>query len=123
MLITNLVTHAEAGGPLSDTAASQAIDKCARQLASRFDAENGGFGSAPKFPRPAEINVLLCSHTRSTAGGATVESRAPKPSTCLNSGLHIHLLLAQHCRPCVMQNARRLPLNAVVRGTKYARIP
>ena len=77
------MTHAEAGGLISDTAASQAMDKCARQLASRFDAENGGFGSAPRFPRPAEINVLLCSHTRSTAGGATVESRAPEPSTCL----------------------------------------
>lgn len=81
--LTGRVWHAAAGGTLSDTAATQAIDKCARQLASRFDAENGGFGGAPKFPRPAEINLLLCDHTRASAGGATVESRASGPCTSL----------------------------------------
>jgi uncharacterized protein len=30
-----------------------------RQLASNFDAEEGGFSSAPKFPRPSVFNFLL----------------------------------------------------------------
>jgi uncharacterized protein YyaL (SSP411 family) len=30
-----------------------------RQLASSFDAEEGGFSSAPKFPRPSVFNFLL----------------------------------------------------------------
>ena len=30
-----------------------------RQLASGFDSEEGGFSSAPKFPRPSVFNFLL----------------------------------------------------------------
>jgi uncharacterized protein YyaL (SSP411 family) len=53
------------------TAAQQAraIDQCISQLVARFDARLGGFGSAPKFPRPAEINVLLHQHARLVAAG------------------------------------------------------
>ena len=67
---------AESGGTLSDTEAAAALDKCVRQLAGRYDPVNGGFGDAPKFPRPSEINALLCDHLRCTAGNATVEARA-----------------------------------------------
>ncbi|MEW5301111.1 MAG: hypothetical protein WDW36_003991 [Sanguina aurantia] len=41
------------------TLAEGAISSCVQQLAERFDAQRGGFGSYPKFPRPAEINLLL----------------------------------------------------------------
>jgi len=73
---------AESSDTLSDTEAAAALDKCVRQLAGRYDPKNGGFGDAPKFPRPSEINALLCDHLRCTAGNATVEARALfKPST------------------------------------------
>ncbi|KAK9808898.1 hypothetical protein WJX72_005964 [[Myrmecia] bisecta] len=49
---------------LSNAAAIKAMARCAEQLASRHDQERGGFGSAPKFPRPAEINLLLREHLR-----------------------------------------------------------
>lgn len=29
------------------------------QLADNFDSKFGGFGSAPKFPRPVEIQLML----------------------------------------------------------------
>lgn len=53
------------------TAAAQgaALDSCAAQLARRFDARLGGFGGAPKFPRPAELNSLFAQHSRLVAGG------------------------------------------------------
>jgi uncharacterized protein YyaL (SSP411 family) len=35
------------------------LDAGYRQLASSFDSEEGGFSSAPKFPRPAIFNFLL----------------------------------------------------------------
>jgi uncharacterized protein YyaL (SSP411 family) len=35
-----------------------------RQFASAFDARRGGFGDAPKFPRPSELLFLLREHAR-----------------------------------------------------------
>jgi uncharacterized protein YyaL (SSP411 family) len=37
----------------------------ARELAARFDPGHGGFGVAPKFPRPAVYELLLRIHRRS----------------------------------------------------------
>lgn len=48
---------------------ARAIDGAAAQIAARFDAKLGGFGPAPKFPRPAEINLLLHQHARLAAAG------------------------------------------------------
>ena len=76
-------TRVEGAGTLSDTEAAAALDTCVRQLAGRYDPKNGGFGDAPKFPRPSEINALLCDHLRCTAGNATVEARTLLPSTAL----------------------------------------
>ena len=35
-----------------------------REYAGAFDSRNGGFGGAPKFPRPAELLFLLREHAR-----------------------------------------------------------
>ncbi len=35
-----------------------------RQFAAAFDARRGGFGDAPKFPRPSELLFLLREHAR-----------------------------------------------------------
>src|SRR5579859_5493581 len=40
-------------------------DKIARAALRMFDAKNGGFGSAPKFPHPSAIDLLLDEHGRS----------------------------------------------------------
>ena len=37
----------------------EAVDYAAEQLNSRYDEEFGGFGSAPKFPSPHNLNFLL----------------------------------------------------------------
>ncbi|XP_051142129.1 uncharacterized protein LOC127259035 isoform X2 [Andrographis paniculata] len=37
----------------------KALQKCAEQLADSFDSKYGGFGTAPKFPRPVEIQLML----------------------------------------------------------------
>ena len=41
--------------PLSD----ELLHRCFQQAAQNFDREFGGFGSAPKFPRPAIFDLLL----------------------------------------------------------------
>lgn len=40
------------------------FDKAAEQFANQFDAEWGGFGGAPKFPRPVILNFLHAYHAR-----------------------------------------------------------
>lgn len=41
-----------------------ALDVTLRQFTSSFDRRHGGFGGAPKFPRPSELFFLLREHAR-----------------------------------------------------------
>lgn len=59
---------------LSDGQAIIAMDSCAQMMAARYDERLGGFGSAPKFPRPAEMNLLLVQHLRAKAAGSKLEA-------------------------------------------------
>ncbi|CAN5260962.1 thioredoxin domain-containing protein [soil metagenome] len=40
------------------------LDRAFHALASRFDARQGGFGGAPKFPQPMTLDFLLRRHAR-----------------------------------------------------------
>jgi uncharacterized protein YyaL (SSP411 family) len=40
------------------------LDNAARELLRAFDARHGGFGSAPKFPHPMDIRLLLRAYRR-----------------------------------------------------------
>ena len=42
----------------------QTLDRAGREFAATFDARRGGFGNAPKFPRPSELLFLLREHAR-----------------------------------------------------------
>ncbi|KAK9984016.1 hypothetical protein SO802_033541 [Lithocarpus litseifolius] len=44
---------------LPDELPQNALFLCAEQLSGSYDSEYGGFGSAPKFPRPVEIQLML----------------------------------------------------------------
>src|SRR5439155_17120836 len=52
------------GGTGRDVPAAGALDEGVRQFAAAFDARRGGFGDAPKFPRPSELLFLLREHAR-----------------------------------------------------------
>ena len=54
-------------GPVPGTGV---LDVAVREFAASFDARRGGFGSAPKFPRPSELLFLLREHARVGAAGA-----------------------------------------------------
>ena len=40
------------------------LERTTAEFAAAFDARRGGFGNAPKFPRPAELLFLLREHAR-----------------------------------------------------------
>lgn len=44
---------------LPDELPQNVLRLCAEQLSGSYDSEYGGFGSAPKFPRPVEIQLML----------------------------------------------------------------
>ena len=46
----------------SDLTPATVIQKAYDELATSFDYHEGGFGSAPKFPRPTSLNLLLRVH-------------------------------------------------------------
>jgi len=47
-----------------------ALEEGVRQFAASFDARRGGFGDAPKFPRPTELLFLLREHARTGSAEA-----------------------------------------------------
>ena len=80
------VMHA-AGGltELPEGTAGQFIESCYSQLAGRFDPTLGGFGAAPKFPRPAEINLLLVENLRASHGSEASSATASSTGNTLYS--------------------------------------
>jgi uncharacterized protein YyaL (SSP411 family) len=48
-----------AGEPETGNLTPDLLDNAARSLKRMFDATNGGFGHAPKFPHPLEVKLLL----------------------------------------------------------------
>ena len=46
------------------------LDRAVEEFAAAFDARRGGFGNAPKFPRPADLLFLLREHARTGNAGA-----------------------------------------------------
>jgi uncharacterized protein YyaL (SSP411 family) len=67
-----------------------ALDRAVAALRARFDAVNGGFGGAPKFPRPVELELLL-RYARHT-GDAKARSMAVRTLAALAAGgIHDHV--------------------------------
>jgi uncharacterized protein YyaL (SSP411 family) len=48
---------------------ADSLDIAVEQFQRAFDTRHGGFGQAPKFPRPSELLLLLREHARRSAGG------------------------------------------------------
>jgi uncharacterized protein YyaL (SSP411 family) len=52
------------------------LDEGVRQFAASFDERRGGFGDAPKFPRPSELLFLLREHARTGREGQEGRDRS-----------------------------------------------
>ncbi|HEX4086095.1 MAG TPA: thioredoxin domain-containing protein [Chthoniobacteraceae bacterium] len=65
-----------------------------RQAAESFDGEMGGFGGAPKFPRPAMLDFLLAFYRREPASAEGQQAREMVFHTLRSmaaGGMHDHL--------------------------------
>ncbi len=93
--IDALQEYAGGGAPKSTAAGRDAIAACLNQLTQSFDEELGGFGGAPKFPRPVTLNFLFRVAARE--GGGSRDGKAALGMAILTlrkmaeGGMHDHL--------------------------------
>ncbi len=62
-----IAAMSQAGGKASAPAGVKVLEATYAALRSSYDATHGGFGGAPKFPRPVVLNFLLRHHARTGA--------------------------------------------------------
>jgi uncharacterized protein YyaL (SSP411 family) len=65
--LTARLRSMEQAAPSADVPGVAALEQTVQQFRQAFDPRNGGFGDAPKFPRPSELLFLLREHARAAA--------------------------------------------------------
>jgi uncharacterized protein len=65
--LTAQLRRLEGAAPTWTLPGADALDRTTREFRDSFDARFGGFGEAPKFPRPSELLFLLREHARTGA--------------------------------------------------------
>jgi hypothetical protein len=76
-------------GP-ADPANTASLDRAYEDISASFDAASGGFGGAPKFPRPVVLNFLLRYHARTGAQRA-LDMTLQTLRGMARGGLHDHI--------------------------------
>ncbi len=64
-MVEGAISHAESFAGKSGELSPAVIDAIVKSALGMFDPQNGGFGSAPKFPHPAALDLLIDQYTRS----------------------------------------------------------
>ncbi len=87
--------YAGASAPTETLEAKAAMAAALDQLAKSFDDEWGGFGDAPKFPRPVALNFLFRAFAREGAdsrdGKAALGMATETLKKMAEGGMHDHL--------------------------------
>ena len=65
--LTARLKSTEQAAPSADVPGVAALEKTVQQFRDAFDPRHGGFGDAPKFPRPSELLFLMREHARAAA--------------------------------------------------------
>ena len=68
----------------------RALDEGFNYFRGTYDSVNGGFGNAPKFPRPAVLNFLLRYHAR-TKNRQALEMALETLRKMAKGGIHDHI--------------------------------
>ena len=63
-MVEGAISHAESFAGKSAEFSPAVIDTIVQSALKMFDPQNGGFGSAPKFPHPAGLDLLIGEYVR-----------------------------------------------------------
>jgi len=58
-LVEGAIAHSESFAAKSGDVSPRVVDEIVQAALKMFDAEHGGFGSAPKFPHPSALDLLI----------------------------------------------------------------
>jgi len=64
-MVERAISHAESFAGKSGTFSPAVIDAIVKSTLEMFDSTNGGFGSAPKFPHPSVLDLLIDQYVSS----------------------------------------------------------
>ncbi len=64
--VVNALQSMAQAAPSADTLNDEPLQKARRQLEQNYDTRYAGFGQAPKFPHPTNLEFLLCTWADST---------------------------------------------------------
>ncbi|MGB0652593.1 MAG: thioredoxin domain-containing protein [Thermoplasmatota archaeon] len=87
--ITDWLAH-QGAHDAGDRPGDEALTAAYRHLEARFDAENGGFGGAPKFPSPHQL-LLLLRHHRRTKHEPALDMVVQSLDAMAAGGVHDHI--------------------------------
>jgi uncharacterized protein YyaL (SSP411 family) len=93
-VISQLSQYAGASGPSTGAPDKAVLDSAFQHFRRMYDSAHGGFGSAPKFPRPVVFNFLLRYYARSPSQEANQEALEITVETLramANGGMHDQL--------------------------------
>ena len=93
-IVEALNQAATSGSEVSEQPDASAIDEGYRQIARSYDAHEGGFSGAPKFPRPVILNFLFRVFARdpeSVMGKHALEMNLFTLRRMAAGGMHDHL--------------------------------
>ena len=89
-LTRRLEDVAGGGRSESEVAPPSALEAAVSQFQAAFDLRQGGFGNAPKFPRPSELLFLLREHAR-TGSQAPLSMAAATLKAMAVGGMRDHI--------------------------------
>lgn len=89
-VVEHLEKSVNAPSPEKANITDATLSNAYQQIKSGYDPANGGFGGAPKFPRPVVFNFLLRYHARSGAQPA-LQMTLNTLHAMADGGIHDHL--------------------------------
>jgi uncharacterized protein len=89
--LKQIADNTDPGSPISDTILERAFEN----LAGRFDLQNGGFGTAPKFPTPHNLFFLL-NYWKRTGSDRSLEMVEKTLSAMRAGGVYDHVGFGFH---------------------------
>ena len=89
-VVAQLAQYTGADGPSIGMPDQTVLDSAFQQFRRMFDSAHGGFGGAPKFPRPVVLNFLLRYYARSRSQEA-LDMTLETLRAMANGGMHDQL--------------------------------